>query len=142
MPKLKTPPAPTLPTAIKSREEAKLQEGSTTGHAESVKLTYQKGSVGYGELVEFHLRTHDPTTPDRQGPDRGSQYRSAIFYTTPEQKEIAEKVIAEAQEKYVKGKIVTQLAPLKKWYNAEDYHQDYLFENPNGYHCPSHHLYW
>ncbi|KAI5451372.1 hypothetical protein NCC49_001681 [Naganishia albida] len=191
MPKLKTPPAPTLPTAIKSSQEAKLEEGTetavfangcfwgtehfyktyyghlpqfscvsgytggdvdnpsyrqvcsgTTGHAESVKLTYQKGAIGYGELVEFHLRTHDPTTVDRQGPDRGSQYRSAIFYTTPEQKEIAEKVIAEAQEKYVKGKIVTELAPLKNWYNAEDYHQDYLFENPNGYHCPSHYLYW
>ncbi|KAJ9121744.1 hypothetical protein QFC22_002365 [Naganishia vaughanmartiniae] len=162
MVKSKTPPPPTLPTAIKTSQEAKLEEGSkytigleqfmsssrstayqiflpqqwgtehfyktyyghlpqftcvsgytggdtvnptyrqvcsgTTGHAESVKLTYQKGSIGYGEVS------------------------SAL---TP-----------------VKGKIVTEVAPLKAWYNAEDQHQDYLFENPNGYHCPSHYLYW
>lgn len=114
-----------------------------TGHAESVKLTYRTGSVGYGELVEFFYRTHDPTTEDRQGPDRGTQYRSAIFYTTPEQKEVAEKVTSEVQEKYHKGsKIVTQIAPLGKWYNAEDYHQQYLDNNPGGYECPTHRFYW
>ncbi|KAG7562114.1 hypothetical protein FFLO_02493 [Filobasidium floriforme] len=114
-----------------------------TGHAESVKVTWQTGSVGYGELVEFFFRTHDPTTVDRQGPDRGSQYRSALFYTTPEQKEIAEKVTAEVQEKHLKGRtIVTQLAPLGKWHDAEGYHQNYLFDNPSGYQCPTHRMYW
>lgn len=191
----KPPPAPTVPTAVKSREEVReggegvetavfasgcfwgtehlfklhyshlpqftavsgytggKETGSdptyrqvcsgTTGHAESVKLTYQTGSVGYGELVEFFYRTHEPTTADRQGPDRGSQYRSAIFYTTPEQKAVAEAVTKEVQEKYLPGKpIVTQIAPLTKWYDAEGYHQNYLFDNPSGYQCPTHRLYW
>ena len=70
----------------------------STGHAESVRVQYQSGSVGYGELVEFFYRTHDPTTKDQQGPDRGSQYRSAIFYNTPEQEVVAKKVTGEVQE--------------------------------------------
>ncbi|GFZ51088.1 Peptide Met(O) reductase [Saitozyma sp. JCM 24511] len=115
----------------------------TTGHAEAVRVGYQKGSVGYGELVEFFYRTHDPTTKDSQGPDRGTQYRSAIFYHSPEQKEIAEKVTAEVQEKYLKNrKIVTEITQAGPWYDAEDYHQEYLTNNPGGYECPTHMFYW
>ncbi|RSH91520.1 Peptide-methionine (S)-S-oxide reductase [Saitozyma podzolica] len=115
----------------------------TTGHAEAVRVDYQKGSVGYGELVEFFYRTHDPTTKDSQGPDRGTQYRSAIFYHSPEQKEIAEKVTAEVQEKYLKNrKIVTEITEAGPWYDAEDYHQEYLTNNPGGYECPTHIFYW
>ncbi|WVO17093.1 peptide-methionine (S)-S-oxide reductase [Cryptococcus depauperatus] len=115
----------------------------STGHAETVQLTYQTGSVAYAELVEFFYRTHDPTTIDRQGPDSGSQYRSSIFFHTPEQEETAKKVTAEVQEKYLKGRpIVTQIVPAKHFYNAEDYHQSYLDNNPNGYECPTHRFYW
>lgn len=83
---------------------------------------------------------HDPTTLNSQGPDRGSQYRSAIFYLDDEQKAIAEKVTAEVQEKHFKGsKIVTQIADGRsfKWYTAEGYHQEYLHNNPSGYECPA-----
>nr|XP_019043867.1 peptide-methionine (S)-S-oxide reductase [Kwoniella bestiolae CBS 10118]OCF22797.1 peptide-methionine (S)-S-oxide reductase [Kwoniella bestiolae CBS 10118] len=115
----------------------------TTGHAEAVQLSYQTGSVSYAELVEFFYRTHDPTTVDRQGPDRGSQYRSAIFFHSPEQEELAKKVTEEVQEKYLKGKpIVTQITKAGKWYPAEDYHQEYLDNNPGGYECPTHRFYW
>ncbi|OWT38453.1 peptide-methionine (S)-S-oxide reductase [Cryptococcus neoformans Bt1] len=188
----KTPPAPTVPTAIKAKEGLKSGEGveqaifasgcfwgtehlftkhygnlpqfsaisgyigghaespsyrqvctGATGHAEAVKVTYQAGSVAYAELVEFFYRTHDPTTVDRQGPDTGTQYRSAIFYTTPEQEETAKKVTAEVQEKYLKGRpIVTQIAKAGTFYQAEDYHQNYLDNNPGGYECPTHRFYW
>jgi len=115
----------------------------TTGHAESVRLTYQKGSVGYGELVEFFYRTHDPTTKDRQGPDTGTQYRSAIFYHSPEQEAVAREVTKEVQEKYLKGKpIATEISPAGKWFEAEAYHQEYLDNNPGGYECPTHRFYW
>ena len=98
----------------------------STGHAEAVRLTYPTGSVGYGELVEYFCRTHDPTTVDRQGPDRGSQYRSAIFFHTPEQERIARQVTKEAQEKYLQGRpIVTEIREAGKWWPAEDYHQQY-----------------
>jgi hypothetical protein len=91
-----------------------------------VRITYQTGSIGYGELVEYFYRTHDPTTVDRQGPDRGSQYRSAIFFHTPEQEQVARQVTKEVQEKYLPGKpIVTQIEAAGKWWTAEDYHQQY-----------------
>ncbi|WVR09667.1 peptide-methionine (S)-S-oxide reductase [Kwoniella sp. DSM 27419] len=115
----------------------------TTGHAEAVRLTYAAGSVSYAELVEFFYRTHDPTTVDRQGPDRGSQYRSAIFWHTPEQEKIAKQVTSEVQDKYLKGRpIVTQIAEAGKWWPGEDYHQEYLDNNPGGYECPTHRFYW
>ncbi|CED83468.1 Peptide methionine sulfoxide reductase [Phaffia rhodozyma] len=116
-----------------------------TGHAEAVKVTYDKSSVGYGELVEFFFRTHDPTTADRQGGDRGSQYRSAIFTNSDEQSKIALAVKDEVQKKYFDPKgsrVVTQMASLGKWYDAEDYHQLYLDVNPDGYQCATHHLHW
>ncbi|KAI0036982.1 peptide methionine sulfoxide reductase [Vararia minispora EC-137] len=116
-----------------------------TGHAEAVKIEFDPAKVTYAELVEFFYRTHDPTQLNHQGPDRGTQYRSAIFYHSPEQKETAEKVTAEVQEKHIdqRGlKIVTQIVPAGSWYNAEDYHQEYLFKNPFGYQCPTHKLWW
>ena len=103
-----------------------------------MRITYPTGSVGYGELVEYFYRTHDPTTVDRQGPDRGSQYRSAIFYHSPEQAEVAKQVTAEAQEKYLKGsKIVTEIEEAGKWWPAEDYHQQYREYNFDFMHAQS-----
>lgn len=80
---------------------------------------------------------HDPTTVNRQGPDAGSQYRSGIFYHDEEQKQIAEDVTKKANEQWWKGKIVTEILPAGKWWKAEDYHQQYLHDNPGGYECPS-----
>ncbi|KAL7414112.1 protein-methionine-S-oxide reductase [Mrakia frigida] len=116
-----------------------------TGHAEAVKVQFDASTVGYGELTEFFFRTHDPTSVDAQGPDKGTQYRSAIFTTTPEQYAIAQQVRDEVQEKYFtpKGKkIVTQIEKAGTWYDAEAYHQLYLDVNPDGYTCPTHKLYW
>jgi len=115
----------------------------TTGHAEACKLEFDPSKVTYAELVEFFYNMHDPTQVDGQGPDKGTQYRSAIFAQSPEQLDIAKKVTAEVQEKYYKGKpIATQLQLGGKFWPAEDYHQDYLNENPGGYECPSHFLHW
>lgn len=102
--------------------------------------------VSYAELIELFYRSHDPTQMNGQGPDIGSQYRSAIFYHTPEQKEIAEKVSEEIKEKHplVKakgGKLATEIVPAGKWWSAEEYHQKYLDNNPGGYECPTHRLY-
>ena len=104
----------------------------TTGHAESVKVTYDPSQVGYAELLKvFFAVAHDPTQLDRQGPDVGSQYRSAIFYANAQQKELAERYIAQLDNAKVFGKpIVTQVVPLDKFYAAEDYHQNYLALHP------------
>ncbi|KAG8914541.1 Peptide-methionine (S)-S-oxide reductase [Tulasnella sp. 408] len=117
----------------------------STGFAEACKVEYDPTLVGYAELVEFFYRTHDPTTPNRQGNDRGTQYRSAIFTHSPEQTEIARKVTEEVQAKHFtpKGlKIVTAIDDAGTWYDAEAYHQKYLEENPDGYHCSTHILHW
>ncbi|KAK9763005.1 Peptide methionine sulfoxide reductase [Basidiobolus ranarum] len=114
-----------------------------TEHAEAIEILFDPSKVTYDTLTEFFYRMHDPTTANRQGPDVGTQYRSAIFYHTPEQKEIAEKVTKEVQEKHFKGQpIATQIIPAEKFYNAEDYHQQYLDKNPHGYECPTHFLRW
>jgi len=116
-----------------------------TGHAEAVRLEFDPNVVSYAELVEFFYRTHDPTTVDSQGPDRGSQYRSAIFTHSDEQEATAKRVTAEVQEKHFtpKGKkIVTTIQPAGQWFDAEDYHQEYLFNNPDGYQCPTHRMHW
>ena len=82
---------------------------------------------------------HDPTTVNRQGPDQGTQYRSGIYYQTEEEKQAALAARDEAQKtRYPNHHIVTQIEPLKIWYDAEDYHQEYLIKNPGGYECPSH----
>lgn len=104
-----------------------------TGHAESVQVTYDPKQISYGTLLQvFFSVAHDPTQSNRQGPDVGPQYRSAIFYQTPQQKDVAENYIAqlEAAKAYPK-KIVTQLAPLKGFYRAETYHQDYATRHPD-----------
>ncbi|KAJ7155692.1 peptide methionine sulfoxide reductase [Mycena filopes] len=113
--------------------------------AEAVRIEFEPKLVSYAELVEFFYRSHDPTTRDAQGADKGSEYRSAIFTHSEQQAQIAKRVTAEIQEKYFspKGKtIVTQIDALGKWQAAQEGHQKYLFRNPNGYHCRTHVLHW
>ena len=108
----------------------------TTGHAEAVQVTFDPREVTFRELLEVFFTIHDPTTPNRQGADVGTQYRSAIFYHTPEQRETAEQVIAELTAAGVwDAPIVTQVAPLTNFYPAEDYHQDYFENNPTQPYC-------
>jgi peptide-methionine (S)-S-oxide reductase len=104
-----------------------------TGHAESVRITYDPSQITYGQLLKvFFAVAHDPTELNRQGPDVGTQYRSAIFYVDDEQKRIAESYIQQLDEaKVFPNKIVTQVTPLKRFYEAESYHQDYLVNHPN-----------
>ncbi len=104
-----------------------------TGHAESVEVTYDPSVISYGQLLQvFFSVVHDPTQLNRQGPDEGTQYRSAIFYTNEEQKRVAEAYIQQLTEaKAFKHKIVTQVAPLTGFYAAEAYHQHYLQRHPN-----------
>jgi peptide-methionine (S)-S-oxide reductase len=104
-----------------------------TGHAESVKIVYDPSQVTYGELLRvFFSVAHNPTELNRQGPDSGTQYRSVIFYGSDEQKKIAESYVAQLdQAGTFKRKIVTQVEPLKAFYPAEAYHQDYATRHPN-----------
>jgi len=108
----------------------------TTGHAEVVQVTFDPRQVSFRELLQVFFTIHDPTTLNRQGADVGTQYRSAVFYHTPEQKEAAEQVIRELTEAGVWGApIVTEVAPLEKFYPAEDYHQEYFRNNPGQPYC-------
>lgn len=107
-----------------------LVNTETTGHAETVLVYYDPQVISYEELVRVFFSSHDPTTPDRQGPDIGSSYRSILFYRTPEEKNIAEKVMAEFQPSFP-NPIVTEIKALKEFYRAEEYHQDYIQHNPN-----------
>jgi peptide methionine sulfoxide reductase msrA/msrB len=107
---------------------------SKSGHAESVKIVFDPAKVSYDELLAWFFKIHDPTTLNRQGNDRGTQYRSTIFYANAEQKAAAEKAITIAEAKW-KKKVVTTLEPAAKWWPAEAYHQDYLVKNPRGYTC-------
>jgi peptide-methionine (S)-S-oxide reductase len=104
-----------------------------TGHAESVKITYDPAQVTYGELLRvFFSVAHDPTQLNRQGPDDGTQYRSVIFYASDEQKKIADAYIAQLDKAHVFPRaIATQVVPLKAFYPAEDYHQNYATLHPN-----------
>ena len=104
----------------------------TTDHAEAVEIAYDPSKVSYGKLLKvFFSIAHDPTTKDRQGPDTGRQYRSAIFYATPEQKRIAEAYIAQLDAAKVFDRpIVTEVVPLDRFYEAEAYHQNYAARNP------------
>ncbi|KAG0255379.1 Peptide-methionine (S)-S-oxide reductase [Mortierella polycephala] len=115
-----------------------------TKHAEALQIHYTPNDkINYPNLVEFFYRMHDPTTLNSQGPDVGTQYRSAIFFHSPEQEQIAKRVTAEVQEKHYKGQtIVTEIVPAGEWFDAEEYHQKYLEKNPVGYECPSHFLRW
>jgi peptide-methionine (S)-S-oxide reductase len=104
----------------------------TTGHAESVEVIYDPSTITYGQLLRiFFSVAHDPTQLNRQGPDLGSSYRSAIFYVGDEQKRIANAYISQLDDaKVFQGRIVTEVTPLKGFYRAEDYHQDYALHNP------------
>lgn len=105
----------------------------TTGHAEAVKIAFDPSQIDYESLLKHLFLIHDPTQLNRQGPDVGDSYRSAIFYTTPEQKTIAEKVIAEiTAQKRFKDPIVTQLEPAGPFYDAEDYHQKFAKRTGRG----------
>ncbi len=107
-----------------------------TGHAEVVQLTFDPGLVSFKEILEVFFVIHDPTTPDRQGNDVGTQYRSAIFYHSPEQKAAAQQVIANlGAAKIYDDPIITEVAPASTFYVAEDHHQEYFRRNPNQSYC-------
>jgi peptide-methionine (S)-S-oxide reductase len=104
-----------------------------TGHAEAIQITYDPGKISYGQLLKiFFSVAHDPTQLNRQGPDRGTQYRSAIFYSDPEQKQVAEAYIKQLEQaKVFASPIVTEVTPLNAFYPAEGYHQNYCSLNPH-----------
>ncbi len=103
----------------------------TTGHAEAVRITYDPAKISFGRLLQVFFATHDPTTLNRQGPDEGTQYRSAIFYADEDQKRVAEAYIRQLAEARVFDRpIVTTLEKLEAFHPAEDYHQDYAACNP------------
>lgn len=113
-----------------------LVKTGKTGHAEAVKIVFDPDKISYADLIRKFYKLHDPTTKDQQGNDIGTQYRSAIFYVSEAQKATAEAVTKEVNESGVwKKPIVTEITLLKKFWSAEDYHQDYLQKNPDGYTC-------
>jgi peptide-methionine (S)-S-oxide reductase len=105
-----------------------------TGHAESLQIEFDPAKISYDEILDFFFRLHDPTTANRQGNDIGTQYRSAIFYHDDAQRDAAKNAIDRAQPKWSRP-IVTEVVPFTNFYEAEDFHQDYLQRNPNGYTC-------
>lgn len=108
----------------------------TTGHAESIRINFDPEKTTYRALLEFFFQIHDPTTIDRQGNDLGSQYRSAIFYLDDTQKADAETLISEIDASGIwPDKVVTQVVPAGSFWRAEDSHQDYLVNYPEGYTC-------
>jgi methionine-S-sulfoxide reductase len=107
-----------------------------TGHAESVRVVFDPSVLSFEGLLGYFFRMHDPTTLNRQENDVGTQYRSAIFYTSEAQKQTAEAVKAKVDHSGKwKSPVVTQIVPAGKFWKAEDYHQDYLVHNPDGYNC-------
>jgi peptide-methionine (S)-S-oxide reductase len=108
--------------------------------AEALQVVYDPTKIEYRSLLEFFYKMHDPTTANRQGPDVGSQYRSAIFYHDAEQEKIAKEVTKKVDEQWWKGAVATEVLPAGQWWDAEAYHQKYLDGNPGGYECPSHFL--
>ncbi len=120
----------------KSHASYEIVSSGATGHAESVQVTFDPAEVSYGELLHvFFSVAHDPTQLDRQGPDIGTQYRSEVFYADEAQKKVADAYIAQLdQAKVYPRSIVTRVEPLKGFYAAEDYHQDFLINHPtHGY---------
>jgi peptide-methionine (S)-S-oxide reductase len=107
-----------------------------TGHAEVVQVVFDPAVISFREILEIFFGTHDPTTLNRQGMDAGTQYRSAIFYHTPQQKQVAEELIAELNAAGTWGApIVTEVVPFQMFYPAEDYHREYFRRNPNQPYC-------
>ncbi len=108
----------------------------TTGHAEVVRVRFRPQEISYEQLVEYFFLTHDPTTPNRQGADVGPQYRSVIFYHSPQQKTVAERVKHRLEaEKVFPAPIVTTIEPLTSFYPAEPYHHDYFARHPQQPYC-------
>jgi peptide-methionine (S)-S-oxide reductase len=106
------------------------------GHAEAIEIIFDPDQITYREILEFFFQIHDPTTRDRQGNDRGSSYRSAIFYVDDEQRKVAEDTIADVEASGLwPGKVVTEVTPVGPFWQAEAEHQDYLERYPNGYTC-------
>lgn len=107
-----------------------------SGHAETVRVIFDPSKLSYADLLRFYFRIHDPTTLNRQGNDRGTQYRSSVFYLSEDQRRTAEAIKAEvdASKKWT-DPLVTEVVPAGEFYAAEDYHQDYLQKNPGGYTC-------
>jgi peptide-methionine (S)-S-oxide reductase len=118
-----------------SQENAhyEIVSSGTTGHVESVQITFDPSRISFGQLLKVYFSVaHDPTELNRQGPDEGTQYRSEIFYTSDEQKRVAEAYIQQLNSaKVFHGPIVTKVAPLQAFYSAEDYHQDFVAKNPH-----------
>jgi peptide-methionine (S)-S-oxide reductase len=106
----------------------------TTGHAEVVRLAFDPNVISYRDILEIFFTIHDPTTLNRQGNDVGTQYRSVIFFTSPEQEAMARKVMAEMAAVW-DAHIVTQIVPEETWYKAEDYHQNYFAQHPLQGYC-------
>lgn len=105
-------------------------------HAEAVEIVFEPATLSYRRILEFFFQIHDPTTKNRQGNDVGTSYRSAIFYTTPEQKAVAEDTIADVNASGLwPGKVVTEVAAAGPFWEAEPEHQDYLMKHPGGYTC-------
>jgi len=110
--------------------------GGDTGHAEVVRIAFDPGKISFREILEVFFTIHDPTTLNRQGADVGTQYRSAIFYHSDEQKRVSEEVITEIASAGIwKNPIVTEVVPAPEFYPAEDYHQEYFARNPNQGYC-------
>ncbi|HZQ09540.1 MAG TPA: peptide-methionine (S)-S-oxide reductase MsrA [Anaerolineae bacterium] len=108
----------------------------TTGHAEVVQIEFDPDLISYRDILDIFFSIHDPTTLNRQGADVGEQYRSVIFYHSPEQKRIAEETIKELTDAHAfRDGIVTQIVPFEEFYPAEDYHQEYFKNNPGQPYC-------
>ncbi len=105
-----------------------------TGHAESVWIEFDDNIISYDEILDYFFKIHDPTTPNRQMNDIGSQYRSVIFYMDEEQKEKAIRAIERAEKNW-KKKIVSEVVKFERFWDAEEFHQKYLYKNPGGYIC-------
>jgi len=107
-----------------------------TGHAEAVQVTFVPAKISYREILEIFFSVHDPTTLNRQGADVGTQYRSAIFYNSKQQKAVAEEVVEELERAHAwESPIVTQIAPADEFYPAEDYHRNYFTKHPEQAYC-------
>ena len=110
--------------------------GNHGDHAEGIEIIYDPARISYRQILEFFFQIHDPTTRDRQGNDRGRSYRSAIYYTDEEQKQVALDTIADVEASgHWPGKLVTEVEPVGDFWEAEPMHQDYLERVPNGYTC-------
>ena len=113
-----------------------LVKTGKTEYAETVKIEFDPKKLSYEKLLLYFFKIHDPTTMNQQGNDKGRQYRSVIFYTSDKQRITAQDMIAKVNKsKAWKKPIVTEVTPSSRWTKAEDYHQDYLVKNPNGYTC-------